>query len=419
MKRFIYILLIAFFPFYYTYAQLTVHNNGYLSILTDESPLSPISINGRGSLNYLFSCTAQNKGAMSCIVIADSISNVYGIRSIINTTSNSINSIGIRGEAGAITGPMSYRTIGVMGLAENSQRSIGVFGRVQTGTRGAAIYGTTQNDYGSISDTHLYAGYFRGDTRVTGDLTVNGNIHGVLLGETSESLSPIESESQMSKENSSIISKISTIPVFTGKLNYTPVKTSKLDKYSSEILLDDEICAQDDVIELGTIEKQYIEKEHHVVSVEDLKKVFPELVYEKEDGNYGINYIEMIPLLLKSINELNYRIVELEKTGEEMRSRSSYKSAVQGNLLSAAKLFQNTPNPFNESTKISFILPENTTNAYIGIFDMTGKMLKKIAISPEETSVSINGWELGEGMFLYTLMVDGRDIDTKRMLISK
>jgi hypothetical protein len=50
---------------------------------------------------------------------------------------------------------------------------------------------------------------------------------------------------------------------------------------------------------------------------------------------------------------------------------------------------------------------------------MTGKMLKKLPISSGETSVSINGWELGEGMFLYTLMVNGREIDTKRMIIAK
>jgi hypothetical protein len=46
-------------------------------------------------------------------------------------------------------------------------------------------------------------------------------------------------------------------------------------------------------------------------------------------------------------------------------------------------------------------------------------MLKKVPISSGGTSVSINGWELGEGMFLYTLMVGGQEIDTKRMIITK
>ena len=50
---------------------------------------------------------------------------------------------------------------------------------------------------------------------------------------------------------------------------------------------------------------------------------------------------------------------------------------------------------------------------------MTGKMLKTLPISSGETSVSVNGWELGEGMFFYTLIVNGKEIDTKRMIITK
>jgi hypothetical protein len=64
-------------------------------------------------------------------------------------------------------------------------------------------------------------------------------------------------------------------------------------------------------------------------------------------------------------------------------------------------------------------LADDATNAAICIFDMSGKMLKKLPVSSGMTSVSINGWELGEGMFLYTLIVNGREIDTKRMIMTK
>ena len=82
-------------------------------------------------------------------------------------------------------------------------------------------------------------------------------------------------------------------------------------------------------------------------------------------------------------------------------------------------LYQNTPNPFKEQTTIRFSLADDTQNASICLFDMTGKMLKNLPISSGETSVSLNGWELGEGMFLYTLIVNGKEIDTKRMIITK
>ena len=74
---------------------------------------------------------------------------------------------------------------------------------------------------------------------------------------------------------------------------------------------------------------------------------------------------------------------------------------------------------FLEQTVIHFSLADDARDAAICIFDMTGKQLKKLPISSGETSVSVNGWELGEGMFLYTLIVNGREIDTKRMIITK
>ena len=64
-------------------------------------------------------------------------------------------------------------------------------------------------------------------------------------------------------------------------------------------------------------------------------------------------------------------------------------------------------------------LADDARDASICIFDMTGNMLKNLPISSGETSVSINGWELGDGMFLYTLIVNGKEIDTKRMIITK
>jgi hypothetical protein len=87
--------------------------------------------------------------------------------------------------------------------------------------------------------------------------------------------------------------------------------------------------------------------------------------------------------------------------------------------LSKNVLYQNTPNPFKEQTTIRFSLADDAQSASICIFDMTGKMLKSLPVSSGDSSVSIAGWELGEGMFLYTLIVNGKEIDTKRMIITK
>lgn len=82
-------------------------------------------------------------------------------------------------------------------------------------------------------------------------------------------------------------------------------------------------------------------------------------------------------------------------------------------------LYQNTPNPFKEKTVIRFRLGNDVKEASICIFDMSGKLLKKMLVSQDMESVSVNGYELGEGMFLYSLVANGKEVDTKRMILSK
>ena len=43
---------------------------------------------------------------------------------------------------------------------------------------------------------------------------------------------------------------------------------------------------------------------HYVVSPEELQLLFPSLVSQGSDGTKGINYTELLPLLLRSIQEL-------------------------------------------------------------------------------------------------------------------
>ena len=46
---------------------------------------------------------------------------------------------------------------------------------------------------------------------------------------------------------------------------------------------------------------------------QDLEAIFPHLVSKDEKGYASINYIELIPVLIKSIQELDTKIKELEK----------------------------------------------------------------------------------------------------------
>ena len=125
-------------------------------------------------------------------------------------------------------------------------------------------------------------------------------------------------------------------------------------------------------------------------------------------------------MLIRAIQELKSELDEFKGIKDSSGARKAPSAtAVNSVEKSGNVLYQNTPNPFKEKTTIRFSLADDAQNASICIFDMTGKMLKNLPISSGETSVSLNGWELGEGMFLYTLIVNGKEIDTKRMIITK
>jgi hypothetical protein len=83
-------------------------------------------------------------------------------------------------------------------------------------------------------------------------------------------------------------------------------------------------------------------------------------------------------------------------------------------------LYQNSPNPFNESTVIRFVLPETIVAASLYIYNMQGNQVMSYDISDRGfSSLEILGSELQPGMYLYTLLADGKEIDTKKMILTE
>jgi len=160
-------------------------------------------------------------------------------------------------------------------------------------------------------------------------------------------------------------------------------------------------------------------RRHFGIDAEELQKIYPDLVLEGQDGYLAVNYVELVPLLIRSIQELKQELDAVKGESKAMTRSISNESAGFNATATGNVLYQNNPNPFKEQTTIRFSLADDVQDASICIFDMTGKMLNTLPISSGDSSVSVNGWELGEGMFLYSLIVNGQVIDTKRMVIIK
>ena len=159
---------------------------------------------------------------------------------------------------------------------------------------------------------------------------------------------------------------------------------------------------------------------------QDLKEIFPELVhYNSKTGYYSVDYIGMIPVLVEALKELQLQVDSMKNTVNK-KSSGSLKSAEistnveSSNIANQAILQQNAPNPFSQTTNIGYYLPETIHNAALYLYDMNGTQIRSIPLTSKGNgSITINGYELHPGMYLYTLIADGQEVSTKRMILTQ
>jgi hypothetical protein len=297
-------------------------------------------------------------------------------------------------------------TMGVFGKSNTvgGLGNYGVGGFGWDGTHNTGIYGTDTGVLVSINGG--YAGYFYGPTYVYGTLTATSVMQtsDIRLKNNVSSLSS-------STPKGTTLQNVMDMDVITYNLNLPrQYDEEELKKHSEDL-------PENTLEKLKQREEAMSAQKHFGLSAQDLQKIYPDLVVEGQDGYLAVNYTELVPILIRSIQELKAELEEVKGcTGEQARSDAAAirTAAANGNVL-----YQNTPNPFKEKTVIRFALAVDAQNAAICIFDMSGKMLKKLPVQQGDTAVSVNGYELGEGMFLYTLLVNGQEMDTKRMIITK
>ena len=330
------------------------------------------------------------------------------------------NNIGVEGAISANSSYSNDRNYGVLGIVSSMNNThgknfgvSGMIGPLGAGLfyGGAGVYGTNSMYYYSAPTniSGAYAGYFVGPVNVTNYLTAPAMFTStdsrlyenlVSLGERDNSgKATLENVLNMNVVEYNMKSRMSeNIPN-----GITPEKADEVRK-SYEVLKREE--------------DKMASRHHFGVEAKELQKIYPDLVLEGQDGYLSVNYSEIVPLLIRSIQALKQELDEVKSTRPKTRKAAS-STEINATFASENILYQNSPNPFKEQTVIRFKLAENVQDASLCIFDMTGKMFKKLPISSEMESVSIGGYELGEGMFLYSLIINEQEIDTKKMIITK
>ena len=89
-------------------------------------------------------------------------------------------------------------------------------------------------------------------------------------------------------------------------------------------------------------------------------------------------------------------------------------------MNSVAKLEQNIPNPFNQSSYIKYFAPSSSNKIEIVVSDLNGKVLKIFSdLINGFGTVNISAGTFAAGTYQYTLWIEGNKIDTMEMVIVK
>ena len=91
------------------------------------------------------------------------------------------------------------------------------------------------------------------------------------------------------------------------------------------------------------------------------------------------------------------------------------------NTSNKAVLSQNQPNPANASTLIQFELKDAAATVLILVMDVQGRLIDQYKFTniSGKNEITIPAKKLETGMYFYTLLVDGKEIDTKKMFITE
>jgi hypothetical protein len=168
----------------------------------------------------------------------------------------------------------------------------------------------------------------------------------------------------------------------------------------------------------------------------------------------SLNYIAFISILTKGIQELDQKNNSLEtKTNTQDSSIASLQNQVNQLLTTinncctinegrsmqtpsnsqqqsptkqtdvvlndsqSVILMQNEPNPFSEQTTINYSLPDNTVKAQMLFYNAEGKLIQSTELTQKgKGTLNVFASDLSSGIYTYTLVVDGKIIETKKMV---
>lgn len=153
---------------------------------------------------------------------------------------------------------------------------------------------------------------------------------------------------------------------------------------------------------------------------QEIEKMLPDVkITDDVKGVKLMDYDQIIPLLVAATKEQQLLIESLKNEIADLKTNNNTNDYSNGSHIKGSSLQQNRPNPFQDNTVIDYSIEENNfRSASIVIFDMNGALIKSYVINNVKSNqLKISGGELKAGMYIYTLIVNEKEVDTKRMIL--
>jgi hypothetical protein len=176
---------------------------------------------------------------------------------------------------------------------------------------------------------------------------------------------------------------------------------------------------------------------------QDIKEVLPELTgpivfpatidengkqTTQKEEYIGINYQGFTAIIVDAIKQQQSIIENQQKQIDELKAmvqaQSGLNTSVDGNRQAVTLsnqevvvLNQNSPNPFAEQSVISYNIPPSAGVAQMLFYNLDGQLLKTVDITTKGKGVlTVFANDLTNGVYNYTLVIDGKIMDTKKMM---
>jgi hypothetical protein len=146
----------------------------------------------------------------------------------------------------------------------------------------------------------------------------------------------------------------------------------------------------------------------------------------------SVEYEQLIPFLIKGMQQQQAQIKKQDSLitalSNQINSCCSNASTRHSNSITnqlnvelsdkdAIVLNQNVPNPFAEQTTITYNVPASVGKAQLIFFNTNGQVIQTVDIKTRgKGKVNVFASDLSSGLYNYSLVADGKVIDSKKMV---